>query len=220
MQKNRMIYRGLAAILCLAMVVGFLPAGIFGDALQANAASDVAAQNTASDTSAQSEDTTQGGAVVFTESFDSFYNGIPAAGPAGWLDNDTNNANLITCQAGFNGFALQFQNSDGLWVEGPAFDVKAGYDYTVSFMAIKNLNNSQFTGHAELIFLDANGKEQHFIMGCYGVGVTRTLAAVVEQHNDEAGIIWPANVAPAPVLVVPMGKGGDEVSDAAERLAA
>lgn len=69
-------------------------------------------------------------------------------------------------------------------------------------------------------YLDANGKEQHFIMGCYGVGVTRTLAAVVEQHNDEGGIIWPVSVAPAQVLVVPLGKGGDEVSEAAARIAA
>ena len=69
-------------------------------------------------------------------------------------------------------------------------------------------------------YLDANGKEQHFIMGCYGVGVTRTLAAVVEQHNDEGGIIWPASVAPARVVVIPLGKGGDEVSEAAARIAA
>jgi prolyl-tRNA synthetase len=69
-------------------------------------------------------------------------------------------------------------------------------------------------------FLDANGKEQHFIMGCYGVGVTRTLAAVVEQHNDEGGIIWPVSVAPASVVVIPLGKGGDAVSEAAERIAA
>lgn len=69
-------------------------------------------------------------------------------------------------------------------------------------------------------YLDANGKERHFIMGCYGVGVTRTLAAVVEQHNDEGGIIWPVSVAPASVVVIPLGKGGDEVSEAAARIAA
>ena len=69
-------------------------------------------------------------------------------------------------------------------------------------------------------YLDANGKEQHFIMGCYGVGVTRTLAAVVEQHNDEGGIIWPVSVAPAGVIVIPLGKGGDEVSAAAADIAA
>ena len=69
-------------------------------------------------------------------------------------------------------------------------------------------------------YLDANGKEQHFIMGCYGVGVTRTLAAVVEQHNDEAGMIWPVSVAPAQVVVIPLGKGGDAVSEAAARIAA
>ena len=69
-------------------------------------------------------------------------------------------------------------------------------------------------------YLDANGKEQHFIMGCYGIGVTRTLAAVVEQHNDDDGIIWPVSICPAEVVVIPLGKGGDEVSEAAERIAA
>lgn len=60
-------------------------------------------------------------------------------------------------------------------------------------------------------YLDENGKEQYFIMGCYGVGVTRTLAAIVEQHNDEAGIKWPVSVAPAHVCVIPLSVGDDEV---------
>ena len=68
-------------------------------------------------------------------------------------------------------------------------------------------------------FLDKNGKEQPFIMGCYGVGVSRTLAAVVEQHNDEAGIKWPMSVAPAHVCVIPLTVGDDEVFPVAENLA-
>ena len=68
-------------------------------------------------------------------------------------------------------------------------------------------------------YLDANGKEQYFIMGCYGVGVSRTLAAIVEQHNDEKGIIWPMNVAPAHVCVVPLSVGDDYVYPEAERVA-
>ncbi len=68
-------------------------------------------------------------------------------------------------------------------------------------------------------YLDQNGKEQPFIMGCYGVGVTRTLAAVVEQHSDEAGIKWPAGIAPAHVCIIPLNVGDDLVQPAAERLA-
>ncbi len=45
-------------------------------------------------------------------------------------------------------------------------------------------------------FMDEDGEEKPFIMGCYGVGVSRTLAAIVEQHNDEMGIKWPLSVAP------------------------
>ncbi len=69
-------------------------------------------------------------------------------------------------------------------------------------------------------FMDENGKERPFLMGCYGVGVTRTLAAVVEQHNDENGICWPISIAPAHVCVVPLTVKDDVVQPAAEKLAA
>ena len=69
-------------------------------------------------------------------------------------------------------------------------------------------------------FMAEDGGEQPFIMGCYGVGVTRSLAAVVEQHNDDYGIIWPMSVAPAHVCIVPLTVGDELVQPAAERLAA
>lgn len=50
-------------------------------------------------------------------------------------------------------------------------------------------------------FLDRQGKSQPLIMGCYGIGVGRLLAAVIEAHHDEAGIIWPAHLAPFEVIV-------------------
>ncbi|WP_409294346.1 proline--tRNA ligase [Peribacillus sp. SCS-26] len=53
-------------------------------------------------------------------------------------------------------------------------------------------------------FLDENGRSQAMIMGCYGIGVSRTLAAVAEQFNDEKGLIWPANLAPYTVHVIPV----------------
>jgi len=52
-------------------------------------------------------------------------------------------------------------------------------------------------------FLDENGLSQHFIMGCYGIGVSRTLAAAIEQNNDDFGIIWPSVIAPYVVDVIP-----------------
>ena len=68
-------------------------------------------------------------------------------------------------------------------------------------------------------FHDEDGVEHPFIMGCYGVGVSRTVAAIVEQHNDENGIQWPFNVAPAHVCIIPLTVGDDEVQPAAEKLA-
>ncbi len=69
------------------------------------------------------------------------------------------------------------------------------------------------------VYSAEDGSDQPFIMGCYGVGITRTLAAVVEQHNDEYGIKWPASVAPAHLCIIPLIVGDDEVYPAALRLA-
>jgi prolyl-tRNA synthetase len=66
-------------------------------------------------------------------------------------------------------------------------------------------------------FTDESGAERPFIMGCYGVGITRSLAAVIEQHNDEHGIVWPVSVAPAEVAVLPLS-ADETVTPVAERL--
>ena len=54
------------------------------------------------------------------------------------------------------------------------------------------------------LFLDESGKQQPAIMGCYGIGVTRTMQAVIEQSHDEHGIIWPISVAPYTVCITPL----------------
>ena len=63
-------------------------------------------------------------------------------------------------------------------------------------------------------YLDADGKSQPYIMGCYGIGVGRTAAAAIEQHHDQWGIIWPAALAPYQVIVLVAN-----VSDDAQRQA-
>jgi len=50
--------------------------------------------------------------------------------------------------------------------------------------------------------LDENGKQQIMKMGCYGIGISRVMAAAIEQNNDEYGIIWPKNIAPYLVDVI------------------
>ena len=53
-------------------------------------------------------------------------------------------------------------------------------------------------------FTDENGKENPFIMGCYGIGVSRTAAAAIERYHDENGIKWPMAIAPYHVIIVPV----------------
>ena len=54
------------------------------------------------------------------------------------------------------------------------------------------------------VFLDQNGKTQPYVMGCYGIGVTRTAAAAIEAHHDDHGIIWPLSIAPYHAVVIPV----------------
>ena len=67
-------------------------------------------------------------------------------------------------------------------------------------------------------FLDQNGKSQPIIMGCYGIGVERTVAAVIEQHHDENGIIWPLAIAPYHVVVIPVNVKKEEHLENAEKI--
>ncbi len=67
-------------------------------------------------------------------------------------------------------------------------------------------------------FLDEDGVAKPFVMGCYGLGVSRTVAAVIEQHSDEDGIAWPMSVAPFEVLIVALNTKSDPVREAAEDL--
>lgn len=69
-------------------------------------------------------------------------------------------------------------------------------------------------------YMAEDGEERPFVMGCYGVGVSRTMAAIVEQYNDEFGIQWPISVAPYEVAVLPLVTGDDLVEPVAERIAA
>lgn len=67
-------------------------------------------------------------------------------------------------------------------------------------------------------FLDATGREQPMIMGCYGLGIGRTVAAAVEQNHDQAGIIWPLPLAPFEVEVLSLNPDSTEVARTAESL--
>lgn len=67
-------------------------------------------------------------------------------------------------------------------------------------------------------FLDADGKEKPMVMGCYGIGVSRTVAAAIEQNHDEDGIIFPPAMAPFTVMVTPVGAKAPDIEETAEQI--
>lgn len=67
-------------------------------------------------------------------------------------------------------------------------------------------------------FLDENGKPHPYIMGCYGIGVSRILTAVAEQFHDEQGLIWPVNIAPYDVHLIPVNMKDSKQASFAEEL--
>ncbi len=78
-----------------------------------------------------------------------------------------------------------------------------------------------FTKYSEPLkatYLDANGKEQPMVMGCYGIGISRTLAAAIEQNNDKDGIIWPVAIAPYEVIVIPVNTKDEASNTKAEEI--
>jgi prolyl-tRNA synthetase len=70
----------------------------------------------------------------------------------------------------------------------------------------------------EATFLDEKGQKRPIVMGCYGIGVTRTMAAAIEQNHDENGIIWPASIAPYHVVVVPVSVKDSDQAGLADKV--
>lgn len=60
-------------------------------------------------------------------------------------------------------------------------------------------------------YLDENGKEQFIVMGCYGIGISRLVAAAIEQNNDDKGIIWPKAIAPYQVIILALGNDEETI---------
>lgn len=77
---------------------------------------------------------------------------------------------------------------------------------------------TKYSSAMKATFLDADGQEKPMEMGCYGIGVSRTAAAAVEQYHDANGIVWPMALAPFQVQVVPVKWSDDRMRGAAEEL--
>ncbi|MDD0854842.1 proline--tRNA ligase [Halobacteriovorax sp. GB3] len=76
---------------------------------------------------------------------------------------------------------------------------------------------NKYTEGMDVTVLDNNGKTIHPLMGCYGIGVTRVVAAAIEQNHDENGIIWPASIAPYDLSFIGICKS-DEYKELAEKM--
>lgn len=77
---------------------------------------------------------------------------------------------------------------------------------------------TKYSEALEATYLNENGKSMPMVMGCYGIGVSRTMAAAIEQNFDKNGIVWPCSLAPYQVVVVPVNMKDETLVQAAEKL--
>lgn len=99
---------------------------------------------------------------------------------------------------------------DGLGTYAMARGIEVGHIFQLGTNYSKSMNAT---------VLDENGKAQVLLMGCYGVGVSRIVAAAIEQNHDDRGIIWPESIAPFQVGILPMNMHkSHRVADMAEKL--
>jgi len=77
---------------------------------------------------------------------------------------------------------------------------------------------TKYSASMKATFLDAEKKAKNFIMGCYGIGVSRVVAACIEQCHDENGIVWPAALAPWDLIIIPLNMSKEDIKSAAESL--
>jgi prolyl-tRNA synthetase len=77
---------------------------------------------------------------------------------------------------------------------------------------------SRYSKALDATFVDEDGTERHYQMGCYGIGLSRIVAAAAEQFNDEAGLMWPKALAPFDAVVIPTNMDQQNVVEAAERI--
>ena len=77
---------------------------------------------------------------------------------------------------------------------------------------------TKYSRSMRAVFLDRDGKEKTMVMGCYGIGIGRTVAAAIEQNHDADGIVWPLPLAPYEVIITPVNINEPSLSDAAEGL--
>lgn len=97
--------------------------------------------------------------------------------------------------------------------ENGKYQVKRGIEVGHIFIL-----GTKYSSSMKAVYLDQQGKENSMVMGCYGIGVGRTAAAAIEQNHDDRGIIWPINLAPFKVIVIPVNYSNDELKEACDNI--
>jgi prolyl-tRNA synthetase len=77
---------------------------------------------------------------------------------------------------------------------------------------------TKYSASMKATYLDVAGKPQPFVMGCYGIGVSRIVAACIEQCNDANGIVWPAALSPWELEIIPLNISKEDIKKTAEAL--
>ena len=77
---------------------------------------------------------------------------------------------------------------------------------------------TKYSGPMKCTYKDNDGSDKPMVMGCYGIGVTRTMASIIEQHHDDAGIVWPINVAPYHAVIVPINYNDETMKKVADEI--
>ena len=91
------------------------------------------------------------------------------------------------------------------------------WEKTLNTLGLKIFKlGTKYSDALKCVYLD--GKENPMVMGCYGIGINRTMAAIIEQNHDENGIIWPVSVAPYHVIVIPVNSTQEDQMKASERI--
>ena len=147
--------------------------------------------------------------VVADRAVKAIVNGVCGANEEGYHYTNVNEVNFNATYEDFRFIQEGDQSPDGQGVIKFAKGIEVGHVFKLG---------TRYSEAMGATYLDENGRSQPMIMGCYGIGVSRTVAAIAEQFNDENGLLWPEAVTPYQVHVIPVNVKNDEQRELGEKL--
>ncbi|MBK0008263.1 MULTISPECIES: proline--tRNA ligase [Priestia] len=147
--------------------------------------------------------------VVADHAVKAIVNGVCGANEEGYHYTNVNEVNFNATYEDFRFIQEGDQSPDGQGVIKFAKGIEVGHVFKLG---------TRYSEAMGATYLDENGRSQPMIMGCYGIGVSRTVAAIAEQFNDENGLLWPEAVTPYQVHVIPVNVKNDEQRELGEKL--